>query len=404
MRVAAAVVLCVALIAGAWAADEESVTEDFAVNEQAASVVQSLAVAMNPDNVVRATIVKHLPSHDAAAEDAEAEESEQQDMPLGNAFETSNWEADQVAAADTLEATSFVEADAAEEDEAEAEEADAEEDSADDEAEADEEEDLALLEVADEDEEEEADSDESEDESEDEESDESEAEESEEEVALVEADAETSAPSFGPNAKAVKAAAAVDVPDMTTAPLGKPTNANTDPTLQETAVEKALRTPVMDQAAIKASHLYIGYEDPKSLPDGTELKRPVDTSGTIGTEAGTAFNYAKGQTPKSKKCSNGCQVRLPVMVGYRGVREDPAESTRRVTVPGDRERHRRIHQDFKTGEKWVWNKADLAAADKHVKGVAWRLNKLRIKRKAYEDTALNREVRVPDNAAGIATL
>lgn len=346
--------LVVALIAGAWAADVESVvesvSEDFATNEQPAQVVQSLAVALDPTNVVRATIVKHLPSHVDADADAAEDESAH-----GDAFETSNWEADQVEAGDSLEATSaFVEADADAEVDADAD--------ADADAEAD---------------------------------------------AEVDAEEEGEAPSFGPKAGAVKAQAAVDVPDMTRAPLGTPTNANAavDPTSPAAlnAVDKALAAPVMDEAAVRASHLYIGYEDPKALPDGTELTRkiPVDTSGTIGTEAGTAFNYAKGQTPKSKKCANGCQVRLPVMVGYRGVREDPAESTRRVTVPGDRERHRRVHSEFKTGEKWQWLKSDLAAADKHLKGAAWRLQKLKIKRKAYEDTALNREVRVPDNAAGI---
>jgi len=327
------VVFVAVLIAGVWAADSdteaegEAITADFSSAEgmTRAKEVSSVAVAIDPVHTVKATIVKHLPSHSSA----HANEEESEHDTLGNAFETSNFEADQVydSDAESLESTA-------------------------DDAAAD--------------------------------------------ARFATATATAPAPAL------VKAASTTeDIPDMTTAPLGTPTNANVDPTkpaAKPLAAEKKPE-PIMDKAAQTASHLYIGYEDPIALPDGTEIKRKVDTSGTIGTEAGTAFNYKKGETPKTAKCANGCQLRLPVMVGFRGIREQPAEGTRRVTVPGDRERHRAVHNAVETTDRISWAQGDLDTARSHLKKSSSKLFKLRLKRKAYEDTALNREVVVPTHDA-----
>lgn len=327
-------VVLLAFVALAWAADTETVAEDFASAPQMvkAHVVQSVRVFLDPTNVVKAKTVKHLPSH----ANVDSEESSEETIS-GNVFETSNFEADQVLESDaeSLEASS------------------------------------------------------------------------------MEGDSEADAMRFRAGASApiqklkqqltVKAAANGEVPDglMLPTPPGTPTDANVDPlspaALNAQGNDKSI---VMDEAAQRASHLYIGYEDPIKLPDGTEIKKPVDTSGTIGTEAGTDFDYNK-KIDKKKKCANGCQVSLPVMVGYRGVRETPAEKTRRVTVPGDRERHRAIHEDYKIEARHTWDKIKILGGRKHLAKATTKINKLRMKRKAYEDTALNREVNVPTHPSGL---
>ncbi len=178
--------------------------------------------------------------------------------------------------------------------------------------------------------------------------------------ALVEAEAEAEAEEEAvPAVKTFKAQLAsidsvADTPGMFDTPAGKPT----DPTATAPApLPLGARVPippanggkppqVMDEAAERASHLYIGHE-PAGLPTGLEIKKPVDTSGSIGTEAGTAFDYSK-KMKANAKCGNGCQLRVPVMVGYVGVKEQPATATREVRMPGDRLRWRRIHQDLET--------------------------------------------------------
>jgi len=321
-----------AFVAVAWAADAdtESVTEEFvsAQGPTKAHVVQNVKVFLNPKDVVRAKIVKHLPSH----QNADAEEEGESHIE-GNAFETSNWEADAVSEGDaaSLEATSL-----------------------------------------------DSDSD------------------------AMRFRAGASAPIQKLKQQLVKAAPNGEVPDglMETTPPGKPTDANVNPLSTAALNAQDKKEIVMDAAAVRASHLYIGYEDPIKLPDGTEIKKPVDTSGTIGTEAGTDFDYKK-KIDKKKKCANGCQVSLPVMVGYRGIREEPAEKTRRVTVPGDKERHRAIHEDLKIPSRHTWNKLEILGGRKHLAKASTKINKLRMKRKAYEDTALNRQVRVPTHPSGL---
>ena len=103
----------------------------------------------------------------------------------------------------------------------------------------------------------------------------------------------SSAPIFKLKAQLEKAAPALEVADglMLPTPPGTATDANVDPTSPAALNAQKAPEPVMDAAAVRASHLYIGYEDPNHLPDGTEIKPKVDTSGTIGTEAGTDFNY-----------------------------------------------------------------------------------------------------------------
>jgi len=334
----ARLVCVLAIVAVAWAADADTETETESVSESFVSaegmtkahVVQSVKVYLNPNAVVKAKIVKHLPSHAKAEEQSESEQEEEGESKiLGNAFETSNWEADAVAEGDasSLEATSLP------------------------------------------------------------------------------ADSmrfRSSNPIQKLKQQLVKAAPNGEVADtlMQPTPPGTPTDANVNPLSAESLNAQDKKEIVMDAAAVRASHLYIGYEDPIALPDGTEIKKPKDTSGTLGTEAGTDFDYNKKVDPK-KKCSNGCQVALPVMVGYRGLREEPAEKTRRVTVPGDKERHRAIHEDLKIPARHTWSKVEIIGGHKHLAKATTKINKLRMKRKAYEDTALNRVVRVPTHPSGL---
>jgi len=267
-----------------------------------ARIVQNVKVFLNPNNVVQATIVKHLPSADTATKSSNA------DMEvIGDAFETSNFEAEEVAPEDSLVSDN---------------------------------------------------------------------------VELVDP------PRF---------AAPETPPSMTSpAPAADKNDANVDPTVP--VLEKLPAVP-LDEAAKRASTLYLGYEPP-GLPVGG-LKRAVDYSGTIGTEAGNDFNYAKAlaeqKNPPKKpaKCANGCTRKVPVMVGYVGLKEQPATSTRSVRVPGDQKRYRRIHQDLKTTDKITWAQEALDTARSHLSKSARRLKKLRKTRKVLEDTQLNRHAVLP---------
>jgi len=329
MKLAIAVVV-LAILSVAWAADTEEVSESFESSPgmTTARVVQNVKVFLNPENVVKAKIVAHLPSQLVSDSDSET---------LGNAYETSNFEANEVIAEDTdsLESTS-VEAD--------------------------------------------------------------------ESPRFAEAETESDT---SPSVKTFKAELAsissvADTPGMFDIPAGKQTDAND----QSQVIPLGTRVPipaanapggappqVMDEAAIRASHLYIGHE-PAGLPTGLEIKKPVDLSGSVGTEAGTDFDYSK-KMKAGAKCGNGCQLRVPVTVGYVGIKEQPATSTREVRMPGDRMRWRRIHQDLKTGPKITWKQAHLNSARAHFRRASRKIDNFRRSRKLYEDTALNREVVVP---------
>jgi len=193
------------------------------------------------------------------------------------------------------------------------------------------------------------------------------------------------------------------VPDMLLNPVGVPSDANTPvvPLGSRAAFpmpstgSSAAAAPV-DEAGVRASRLYIGHE-PAGLPTGLEIKRPVDLSGTVGTEAGTNFDYSK-KMKAGAKCANGCQLRVPVMVGYVGIKEEPASGTREVRMPGDRQRWRNIHNDLKTTDKITWRQEHLNAARRHLKVSTRKIDNMRRARKLYEDTALNREVVVPIRA------
>jgi len=201
------VLLVLAMLALAHAADSdvESVSEDFvsAPGVMKARVVQNVKVFLNPGAAIPAKIVAHLPSHEHADADAAETESETESAPIiGDAFETSNFEANEVYDSDSnsLEA---VEADDASE--------------------------MRFK--------------------------------------------ESSAPIRQMKEKLNRAAAAADanVPEMGETPAGTPTNANVDVTNVDPPVtplgkEKGAPAKLMSTAEERASHLYIGYEDPKFCP------------------------------------------------------------------------------------------------------------------------------------------
>jgi hypothetical protein len=286
--------------------------------------------------VVKAKIVAHLPSHESDEE------------TLGNAFETSNFEANEVIAedAESLESTA-----AGAEAEAQTVEAEVE---------------TELVETA------------------------------EAELPAATAPVSSSAPIRQLKAQLVRAAAMTSVPDMLLNPVGTPTDANAPVPVPLGSSVAPAPPQVMDEAAVRASHLYIGHE-PAGLPTGLEIKRPVDLSGTVGTEAGTNFDFSK-KMKKGAKCGNGCQLKVPVMVGYVGIKEEPATGTREVRMPGDRQRWRNIHNDLKTTDKITWRQEHLNTARRHLKRSTRKIDNLRRARKMYEDTALNREVVVPIRA------
>jgi hypothetical protein len=101
--------------------------------------------------------------------------------------------------------------------------------------------------------------------------------------------------------------------------------------------------------------------------------------------------------PKPKKkaeprCPNGCSRRLPIMVGVAGLNERPAHTTRRVVLPGDHEKVRRIHQELRTGPKITWEQRALNKGRAHLKKATRRIDKLRKIRKAISNAPLNRKV------------
>jgi hypothetical protein len=314
-----AVVVLLALVSVALAADVDEVSEDSFTSEEAVKTVHSVNVEMNPKAAIPATIVEHLPSHDNEA----SEESKIQ----GNAFETSNFEADVVDAKDSLVASEgFTEA---------------------------------------------------------------------EEVDADAADARFSSQPI----RQLKA-----LLEMKAAPAALPSMNSVPPKADKPKIDidaLAERAPpgqkVLDPEAARASALYLGYEDPNHLPVGG-LKIPVDYSGTIGTEAGNKFNYPKalkneklraaGKRVKYKRCANGCTVRTPVMVGYRGVKEWPARLSRRVRTPGDKQRIRQIHTDLKTTKRTSWKQAHLNEGRAKLRKSSRTINNLRRKRKEYENTPL----------------
>jgi len=295
-------------------------------------VVQNVKVFLDPDHVVKPKIVAHLP-HSGASDESEEQEIE------GNVFETSNFEANEVREedAESFESTT-VDADVVEDEQ--------EQPSVDE------------------------------------------------------------APRFKSSSpirqlKEQLARASANIPDalMADLPAGIRSDANAPLPLGQhipipaNAADLPKTPHVNDEAAIRASHLYIGHEGPE-LPTGLEIKRPVDTSGTVGTEAGTDFDPKKKMAPNAK-CGNGCQLRVPVMVGYVGLKERPATSTREVRMPGDRQRWRNIHQDLKTTDKITWAQEALDTGRKHLNRASRKIDNLRRARKMYEQTALNRHVVVP---------
>jgi len=335
-------VLVLAVLALAHAADSdvEEVSEDFvsAPGVMTARVVQNVKVFLNPGAAIPAKIVAHLPSHGQTAEtETETEtQTESEATPIiGDAFETSNFEANEVYDSDS----NSLEASASESVEAE---------------------DASDMRFK-----------------------------------------QSSAPIRQMKEKLSRASAASAAPEMGEIPAGTPTDANVDVTNVDAPVvplgkEKGAPAPpakLMSEAEERASHLYIGYEDPNHLPTGNEyVKRPVDKSGTVGTPAGTDFDFSK-KPVKGAKCANGCQLRVPVTVGYVGLREQPAESTRDVRMPGDRQRWRDIHERLKTDA--TWHQPTLNTARRHLKKAHKRIDFLRRTRKVYEDTQLNREVVAP---------
>jgi hypothetical protein len=303
------------------AADVDEVSEDEFTSMEPVKTVHSVNVEMNPQSAIPATIVEHLASHND-------EESEIH----GNAFESSNFEADVVDTEDSLvDSEGFEEAETAEDD----------------------------------------------------------------------------SPRFSSQPiRQLKAllemhsAAAPEVPSMNAVPPKadrvQPANKIDIDALAERA-PPGQKKPLLDPEAERASHLYLGYEDPNHLPVGG-LKIPVDYSGTIGTEAGDKLNYDRalrndklrraGKRVKYKRCANGCTVRTPVMVGYRGVKEWPARLSRRVRTPGDKQRIRQIHTDLKTTPRTSWKQAHLNEGRRKLRRSSRTINNLRRKRKEYENTAL----------------
>jgi len=305
------------------AADVDEVTEDSFESADAVKTVHSVNVELNPQTAIPATIVEHLPSH-SGVEDGAVE---------GNAFESSNFEADVVAEEDSLvDSDGFVDAETVESDDA---------------------------------------------------------------------------PRFSSQPiYQLKAMLEMRAPQSTPSPTmnANPPKADVVPSANVDPAQLAERDPnpiplkklqkLLDPEAERASHLYLGYEDPNSLPAGG-LKIPVDYSGTIGTEAGDNFNYAKalreqktGKRARTKRCANGCTVRTPVMVGYRGVKEWPATLSRRVRTPGDKQRIRQIHTDLETTPRTTWKQTHLDNARRNLRKSSRTINKLRNKRKVYENTAL----------------
>jgi len=256
----AAVVVLLAVASVALAADVDEVTEDEFTSADAVKTVHSVDLELNPQSAIPATIVEHLPSHNDESEESEIK---------GNAFETSNFEADVVGTEDSLvDSDGFVDADTTEVEEVEAE-----------------------------------------------------------------------APRFSSQPirqlKAMlqmrSAAAPVPLPSMNAVPpkADKVASANNKLDLDSLA-ERAppgQKKPLLDPEAERASHLYLGYEDPNHLPVGG-LKIPVDYSGTIGTEAGDQFNYAKalkdqklraaGKRVKHKRCA---KVALSARLLWLGIAE-----------------------------------------------------------------------------------
>jgi hypothetical protein len=319
MKVAAVLVL-LALASVALAADVDDVSEDSFTSEEAVKTVHSVNVEMNPKTAIPATIVEHLPSHNSEATEEEIQ---------GNAFETSNFEADVVDAKDSLvDSEGFTEAETVDE-------------SAD-------------------------------------------------------------APRF--SSQPIRQLKAMLEMRASAAPAPLPSMNAEPPKSDKPKIDidaLAERAPpgqkILDPEAARASALYLGYEDPNHLPVGG-LKIPVDYSGTIGTEAGNKLNYAKalkddatrraGKRVKHKRCANGCTVRTPVMVGYRGVKEWPARLSRRVRTPGDKARIRQIHTDLKTSKRTSWKQAHLNEGRHKLRKSSRTIDNLRRKRKEYENTPL----------------
>jgi len=310
----------------ALAADVDEVTEDF-TSADAIKTVHSVNVELHPRSAIPATIVEHLPSHDSEAAPEEGAVN-------GDAFETSNFEADVVDAKDSLvDSDEFVDAETVESDDA-----------------------PRFISQP---------------------------------IYRLKAmlEARSSIPPV-----------AVPTPTMNANPPKSDVvpSANVDPSQlaeRDPTPAKASK-PLLDPEAERASHLYLGYEDPNFLPAGG-LKIPVDYSGTIGTEAGNKFNWGKalkeqrtGKRSRTKRCANGCTVRTPVMVGYRGVKEWPAKLSRRVRTPGDAQRIRQIHTDLETTPRTSWKQGHLDKARSNLRKSSRTINKLRNKRKVYENTAL----------------
>jgi len=324
-------VVLLAVASVALAADVDEVTEDEFTSEDAVKTVHSVDLELHPQSAIPATIVEHLPSHNDESEAAEIK---------GNAFETSNFEADVVDAKDSLvDSDGFVDADSSEVEEVE-----------------------------------------------------------------VDAPRFSSQPIRQLKAmlemRSLEAAAPVPLPSMDAVPPKADKVASANKLDIDSLAERAppgQKKPLLDPEAERASHLYLGYEDPNHLPVGG-LKIPVDYSGTIGTEAGNQFNYAKalsdqklraaGKRVKHKRCANGCTVRTPVMVGYRGVKEWPATASRRVRTPGDAARIRQIHTDLKTSKRTSWRQAHLNEGRRKHRRYSRVINNLRRKRKEYENTPL----------------
>jgi len=333
----AAVVVLLAVASVALAADVDEVTEDSFTTMEPVKTVHSVNVELNPQSAIPATIVEHLPHGSEEGEEIQ-----------GNAFETSNFEADVVDASDSLvDSEGF-------------EEADAESDAAFVEEEADEEGEEESIPVG-----------------------------SSQPIRQLKALLEMRSSVEGPVA---------DVPTMNAVPPAAPKQpAIPKLNIDQLAERAPPGKPLLDPEAERASHLYLGYEDPNHLPVGG-LKIPVDYSGTVGTEADDKFNYARalreqklraqGKRVRAKRCANGCTVRTPVMVGYRGVKEWPAKLSRRVRTPGDAARIRQIHTDLKTSSRTSWQQAHLNEGRRKLRKSGRTIDNLRRKRKEYENTPL----------------
>jgi len=352
----------------------ETVSENFASSSGTvkAHMVQNVKIFLAPDKAIPARTVAHLPSHSKGGatsvvmtgdDDADTDADSESERIEGDAFETANWQADEVSESDSLMEDADMES--------EAETVDGES--------------VAQPRFA-------------------------QAAPTSAPTPAAAAAAPVKAPPLAPGATlpirqlqdalhAYNAELPRPLPSDSAAPA-KPAALAAAPAPVVAAPPKRKRKvnpffaydedAAMDKAEADGSARGPNGEVVPDLPGGFDVKPHVDRPPFTAARAKFPNRSLKlpANCPGTK-----CSRRTPVMVGYVGYREQPASSTRRVRVPGlDHKIIKSIHNDLKTTRKTTWLQADLDRARKHLSRSTRRIDKLRTVRKALENASLNRKV------------